>query len=106
MGNHLTAAMLNALVDGELTGQEFERANRHLSSCSACTGNALDLSLLKSATAKAGRRYAPPAHLPERLMRLAERRRWGRRTPATLRRAGLLLDGLKFWDGPLPLCLF
>jgi anti-sigma factor RsiW len=70
MTDHLTPAILNALADGELSGRELSQANDHLSSCSACTGNTLHLSLFKSATAKAGRRHAPPPHLQERLMRL------------------------------------
>jgi anti-sigma factor RsiW len=75
MTDHLTPAILNALADGELSIRKLTQANEHLSSCSACTGNALHLSLLKSATAKAGRRYAPPPHLQKRLMRLAAEER-------------------------------
>jgi anti-sigma factor RsiW len=75
MTDHLSPSVLDALADGELSGQQHAEANEHLSRCSACTGNALQLSLLKSATAKAGRRYAPPPHLQERLMRLAAEER-------------------------------
>jgi anti-sigma factor RsiW len=63
--------MLNALVDGELTADQLATANRHLAECPSCTSYALHQSLLKSATAKAGQRYAPPPQLQERLMLLA-----------------------------------
>jgi anti-sigma factor RsiW len=71
MTDHLAPAILNALADGELTGAQLAQANEHLATCPACTTSALHQSLLKSATARAGHRYAPPPHLQERLMRLA-----------------------------------
>ena len=75
MNGHLTSAMLSALADGELSMPELAQANEHLSGCSVCTANALNLSLLKSATAKAGHRYALPADLQERVMRPAGERK-------------------------------
>jgi anti-sigma factor RsiW len=71
MNGHLTSAMLSALADGELSRQELAQANEHLAGCLSCTAHALHLSLLKSATAKAGQRYAPPAGFEERVMRPA-----------------------------------
>jgi anti-sigma factor RsiW len=75
MNGHLTSAMLSALADGELSRQELAHANEHLAGCAACTAHALSLSLLKSSTAKAGQRYAPPADLVERVMRPAEEKK-------------------------------
>jgi anti-sigma factor RsiW len=73
MTDHLSHSMLNGLADGELSADQLAAANEHLAGCPACTSNALYQSLLKSATAKAGRRYTPPPHLAERLTRLASR---------------------------------
>jgi anti-sigma factor RsiW len=77
MNGHLTSAMLSALADGELSMPELAQANEHLAACSVCTADALSLSLLKSATSKAGHRYALPAGFEERVMRPA-----GKRAPA------------------------
>jgi len=74
MSDHLSPAMLNGLADGELTADQLAVANEHLAGCPACTSNALYQSLLKSATAKVGQRYTPPAQLQERLTRLASSR--------------------------------
>jgi anti-sigma factor RsiW len=74
MSDHLSPAMLNGLADGELTTDQLTVANEHLAGCPACTSNALYQSLLKSATAKAGQRYTPPAQLQEHLTRLASSR--------------------------------
>jgi anti-sigma factor RsiW len=71
MTDHLSPAILNALVDGELTADQLAGANQHLAGCPPCTSVALHQSLLKSATAKAGQRYTPPPELQERLARLA-----------------------------------
>jgi anti-sigma factor RsiW len=73
MTDHLSHAILSALVDGELTADQLASANQHLAGCPSCTSFALHESLLKAATAKAGRRYLPPPHLQERLARLALR---------------------------------
>jgi anti-sigma factor RsiW len=74
MTDHLSPSMLNGLADGELSAEQLAVANEHLAGCPACTSNALYQSLLKSATAKAGQRYTPPAQLQERLTRLASSR--------------------------------
>jgi anti-sigma factor RsiW len=70
MTDHLSDVILNALADGELLGDQAASTSRHLAECSVCTANALKLSLLKSATAKAGQRYAPSPQLAERLSSL------------------------------------
>jgi anti-sigma factor RsiW len=74
MTGHLSPSLLNGLVDGELSADQLAVANEHLAGCPPCTSNALSQSLLKSAAAKAGQRYAPPPHLAERLTRLASSR--------------------------------
>ena len=71
MSDHLSQAILNALADGELSGDQLANANQHLAGCPSCTSNALHQTLLKSATAKAGQRYSPSPDLQERLVRLA-----------------------------------
>ena len=63
MNDHLSPTMINALADGELAAEQIDSANQHLAACSTCAANALQLSLLKSATSKAGQRYAPPRNL-------------------------------------------
>jgi len=67
MTDHLSAPILNALVDGELSIDQLATANRHLSQCPSCTSDALFHSLLKSVTAKAGQRYTPAPDLQMRL---------------------------------------
>jgi anti-sigma factor RsiW len=71
MTDHLSPTILSALADGELTANQLASANEHLGECPACTSKALHLSLLKSATARAGVRYALPPQLQERLTTLA-----------------------------------
>jgi anti-sigma factor RsiW len=66
-------AELNALADGELGAEQLVRVNEHLAACPQCTASALGQSLLKSATARAGQRYVPPAELRDRLARLTAR---------------------------------
>jgi anti-sigma factor RsiW len=72
MTDHLTPDLLNALADGELSADQLTSAQSHLADCPSCTSQALTQSLLKSAVARTGRRYAPPAHLHERLAHLAQ----------------------------------
>jgi len=67
MTDHLPVSILNALADGELSADQLAAANEHLSQCPSCTSDALYQSLLKSATAKAGQRYAPTPNLHARL---------------------------------------
>jgi anti-sigma factor RsiW len=67
MNDHLSDPILSALADGELSADQLATANHHLSQCPSCTSDALHQSLLKSATAKAGQRYAPTPDLQARL---------------------------------------
>ena len=71
MTSHLSLADLNALVDGELSPEKLVIADEHLAGCPTCTASTLSQSLLKSATARAGRRYAPPQQLRERVLQHA-----------------------------------
>lgn len=73
MTDHLTHGLVNSLVDGELTRDRLASASQHLAECPSCTSYALQQSLLKSATAKAGLRYPPPPHLEKQLAQLASR---------------------------------
>jgi anti-sigma factor RsiW len=67
MTEHLSPSVLSALADGELSNAQLAGAEGHLADCPSCTTNALHLSLLKSATGKAGMRYTPPSTLHSRL---------------------------------------
>lgn len=75
MTEHLPSAILNSLVDGELSADQAATAQEHLGQCPTCTAAALHQSLLKTATAKAGRRvgdrHEMPSQLAERLRRVA-----------------------------------
>jgi anti-sigma factor RsiW len=73
MTSHLSHLTLSTLADGELSAEELASANEHLAGCAACTSQALSEILLKSATARAGRRYAPPPELQQRLAKMASR---------------------------------
>jgi anti-sigma factor RsiW len=77
MSEHLSAAVLNAVVDGELEGAELVRANEHLKTCAACSSQCLSYGLLKRRVAEAGGQYELPRGFAER-MRLAERTPGGR----------------------------
>jgi len=65
--NHLGPDKLNAYIDGELPSVEQQGIEQHLSTCHACALRVLSATQLKSATARAGHRFAPP---PEALARL------------------------------------
>lgn len=75
MSDHLSSETLNALADGELTAYTLASVTAHLHDCSACTSHALELSLLKLATARAGQRYALPDRTRERMERLMSSRK-------------------------------
>jgi anti-sigma factor RsiW len=79
MSDHLSPTTLNALADGELTTEELASVTEHLHGCSACTSHALGQSLLKSATARAGQRYALPDNMRERMERLVSSQNASRR---------------------------
>src|SRR5580693_8904001 len=63
---HLTSDSLSAFIDGELPDGEQEAIQQHLAGCHACALSVLSATELKAATARAGRRFAPP---PETLAR-------------------------------------
>jgi anti-sigma factor RsiW len=67
MTSHLTAAQLAALVDGELAGDDLRVAKNHTDTCLACANRAIDDWMLKTAVAKAGRRYDAPAEFRDRM---------------------------------------
>jgi anti-sigma factor RsiW len=71
MSDHLSQELLCLLADGEMPTDQLGRAQAHLAECPSCTSSALTQSLLKSATARAGWRYAPPQDLQMRLASLA-----------------------------------
>jgi len=83
MTHHLSPEILNALIDGELTGDQLASANLHLAACPTCTSSALQQSLLKFATVKAGQRYPVPSHLYNRLAGLASQERSQSEVPAS-----------------------
>jgi anti-sigma factor RsiW len=64
---HLNPDTLSALIDGELPDDQQRAIEQHLAGCHACALRVLSATQLKAATARAGRRFAPP---PEALARL------------------------------------
>lgn len=73
MSDHLDQSILSALIDNELSPAELARVNEHLAQCPACTAGALSTSMLKQATAQAGRSYAPSPQFLDRLARQGRR---------------------------------
>jgi anti-sigma factor RsiW len=71
MTDHLTQSLLNQFADGELSAEQVAGVNEHLAACQTCTASALSQMVLKSAVARAGRRYAMPEGLRERLLQRA-----------------------------------
>jgi anti-sigma factor RsiW len=80
LSSHLSSTALNSLVDAELSAEQAAAVQEHLAHCPACTAAALNQSLLKTATARAGRsvgdrrvgdRHEMPSQLEQRLRRLA-----------------------------------
>ena len=69
MTGHLSPLILNALADGELTSEQMASTNEHLAGCPSCSSSALNQNLLKSVTAKAGRRHLPSPSFQNRLVR-------------------------------------
>jgi anti-sigma factor RsiW len=75
MSDHLSSETLNALADGELAANALASVTTHLHDCPACTSHALELSLLKSATTRAGQRYVLPDGIRERMEHLMSSRK-------------------------------
>ena len=64
---HLTPDILDPFIDGELSPGVQQGIEEHLATCHACTLRVLSATKLKSATARAGHRFAPS---PEALARI------------------------------------
>jgi anti-sigma factor RsiW len=90
--NHL-GDLLSALIDGELTGADLDRANAHLAACPDCRTEAAELRQLKRAlralAEAAGADLHGAAALSERLLALDGPGNHGRRRPDYLARARL-----------------
>jgi anti-sigma factor RsiW len=65
--SHLDPHKLSAYIDGELPPAEQQGIEQHLAGCHACTLRVLSATRLKAATARAGRRFTPPADALARL---------------------------------------
>jgi len=65
--DHLDPERLSAFIDDELPPGEQEIIRQHLAECQPCALRVLSATQLKAATARAGRRFAPP---PDALARL------------------------------------
>jgi len=72
MSDHLSAEILTAFVDGELSPSELAAAKAHTDSCFECAKLSVNEWLLKAAVAKAGHRYETPAGFRERAAGLIE----------------------------------
>ncbi len=70
MSDHVPIGKLNALADGELSADQLIWVTDHLRSCPECTSFALEQSLLKSATMRAGQRYTPSNEVVARMERI------------------------------------
>jgi anti-sigma factor RsiW len=64
---HLNPDTLSAFIDGELPENEQGAVEQHLAGCHACALRVLSATQLKAATARAGRRFAPPSDVLARL---------------------------------------
>jgi anti-sigma factor RsiW len=71
MNDHLSPTILSGLADGELSVEQLEAAQEHLSECPACTMWALQQAVLKTSVTKAGQRYRPSEEFQKRMARLA-----------------------------------
>ncbi len=81
MTDHLSSLILNALADGELSADQLAATNQHLAGCPSCTSSALSLTLLKSATSKAGQRFVPGSDLQARILQQIRQSSSPRQTP-------------------------
>jgi anti-sigma factor RsiW len=63
--------LLSALVDGELTGAELDRANAHLASCGHCRGEAVALRRLKHDLRALAVEMSDASQFTERLLAMA-----------------------------------
>ena len=65
--DHLNPDTLSAFVDGELPAADAQAVQQHLSECHSCALRVLAAMQLKTATARAGQRFAPSADTLARL---------------------------------------
>jgi anti-sigma factor RsiW len=94
MTEHLSSTVLNALADGELSASELSVTKEHLDICPSCTSMALAQALLKTATAKAGDRYAASDEFKGRMKNLIAQES---ARAADLQRSGAGSPMLKPW---------
>ena len=80
MSEHLSPAILSALVDGELQGAELEHANHHLAACLQCSSQCLSFGVIKNRIAKT-QRYEPSPAFQARIRQTAT----GTRSPRPAR---------------------
>lgn len=69
MTDHLSAAMLSAFADGELSSDQAASARQHVDECLPCAASLIDTWLLKASIGKSGHRYALYDEAEERLRR-------------------------------------
>jgi len=69
MSEHLSAATMNAIVDGELETTELARAEAHLAGCLQCSSECLSTGILKRRVRAAGAKYELPEGLEQRMRR-------------------------------------
>ena len=65
--DHLESTTISAFVDGELSPIETQNVQQHIAACHACALQIISANQVKSATARAGSRYAPAADAMARL---------------------------------------
>ncbi len=82
MTDHLPLWMLNALADGELSHDQLRVAKEHLDTCPSCTSNALNQTLFKAATSRAGQRYEMQPEFQQRIESLVSRQISKANTPS------------------------
>jgi anti-sigma factor RsiW len=64
---HLQPEELNAFIDGELSAADSRDVQQHLEACHRCALRVVVATQLKTATARAGQRFAPPPNALARL---------------------------------------
>ena len=67
IADHLNPGNLSGYIDGELPSADSQAVRRHIAECHVCALKVVSAMQLKTATARAGQRFATP---PETLARL------------------------------------
>jgi anti-sigma factor RsiW len=69
--DHLDAQTISVFIDSELSPAEHQQTRQHLTACHDCALRVVAAAQLKTATARAGRRFVPPpesfAHITAQL---------------------------------------